>query len=109
MLGAMLIQLPLYPLPDSYSPGAKPAHGGLLPKEKISKEIATIRGIPQDEDCNSPATHSAFSTPEECLRFLQALRELSEGKPIGIKMCVGNPVEVMAGSTTMFPMSSFLK
>lgn len=78
------------------SQGAKPAHGGLLPKEKITKEIATIRGIPEDQDCHSPAQHSAFSTHVELLRFIRALRELSEGKPVGIKLCVGKPEEVMA-------------
>jgi hypothetical protein len=34
--------------------GAKPGKGGVLPKEKITAEIAAIRGIPMGEDCHSP-------------------------------------------------------
>lgn len=77
------------------SQGAKPGHGGLLPASKISPEIAEARGIPLDVDCISPATHSAFSTPVELMEFIQQLRELSEGKPIGFKLCIGHRREFM--------------
>lgn len=36
------------------SQGAKPGHGGILPKDKISEEIAEIRGVSRDHDCVSP-------------------------------------------------------
>ena len=75
------------------SQGAKPGHGGVLPKAKVSAEIAEARGVPMGQDCVSPAKHSAFSTPMEMLRFIGQLRELSGGKPVGIKLCVGHPAE----------------
>ena len=77
------------------SQGAKPGHGGMLPASKISPEIAEARGIPMDKDCLSPATHSKFSTPLEFVAFLQELRELSGGKPVGFKLCVGHRREFM--------------
>ena len=78
------------------SQGAKPGHGGLLPGAKVTPEIAETRGIPVGEDCLSPAAHSAFSTPLELLAWAARLRELSGGKPVGIKLCVGQPHEVFA-------------
>ena len=71
------------------SQGAKPAHGGILPAVKISPEIAAIRGIPLGQDCISPPAHSAFSSPEGLLQFVDQLRTLSGGKPVGFKLCVG--------------------
>ncbi len=78
------------------SQGAKPGHGGVLPKAKISAEIARTRGVPRDRDCVSPARHPAFSTPLELMNFIVKLRELSGGKPVGFKMCVGHPVEFLS-------------
>lgn len=77
------------------SQGAKPGHGGMLPAGKISEEIAEARGIPMGKDCLSPATHSKFSTPLEFVHFLQELRERSNGKPVGFKLCVGHRREFM--------------
>ena len=78
------------------SQGAKPGHGGILPKEKITPEIAAIRHVSMDEDVLSPPYHSAFSTPKELLLFVDKLRELSGGKPVGFKLCMGNPHEFIA-------------
>ncbi len=80
------------------SQGAKPAHGGMLPKAKISRAIAEARGLafPATEDCNSPARHSAFDSPEGMMHFLAQLRELSGGKPVGFKLCIGRPEEFAA-------------
>ena len=77
------------------SQGAKPAHGGMLPKEKISPEIAEARNLPYPpiHDCNSPARHSAFSNEQELCDFIIQLRKLSGGKPVGIKLCMGHPEE----------------
>lgn len=72
------------------SQGAKPGHGGILPASKITSEVATTRGIPMGEDCIQPATHHAFSTPMELMQFIARLRELSTGKPVGIKLCIGH-------------------
>ncbi|MFG1297705.1 FMN-binding glutamate synthase family protein [Xanthobacter variabilis] len=78
------------------SQGAKPGHGGMLPGAKVTPEIAEARGIPVGKDCISPARHSAFSTPAEMMEFVGRLRELSGGKPVGLKLCVGHPTEVFA-------------
>jgi len=78
------------------SQGAKPGHGGVLPMAKITDEIAEIRGIPRDRDCVSPAGHPAFSTPLELLAFIVRLRELSGGKPVGFKLCIGHAHEFLA-------------
>lgn len=75
------------------SQGAKPGHGGVLPGSKVTTEIAEARGVQVGEDCVSPAAHSSFSTPLELLQFVQQLRTLSEGKPVGFKLCVGHPWE----------------
>ncbi len=71
------------------SQGAKPGHGGVLPAAKVSPEIAQARGVPMGQDCVSPPRHSAFNGPHEMLDFIARLRELSGGKPVGIKLCVG--------------------
>ena len=78
------------------SQGAKPGHGGVLPGAKVTAEIAEARGIPVGETCASPPGHSAFSTPLELMDFVARLRELSGGKPVGLKLCVGNRWEVLA-------------
>jgi glutamate synthase domain-containing protein 2 len=83
------------------SQGAKPGHGGVLPAAKISAEIAAARGVPQGQDCVSPAAHSTFSTPIELLEWAARLRELSGGKPVGVKFCVGQPHEVFALTKAM--------
>lgn len=75
------------------SQGAKPGHGGVLPAAKITKEIAKTRGIPMGIDCVSPASHGAFSTPRELIQFIEKLRVLSNGKPVGFKLCIGHPWE----------------
>lgn len=77
------------------SQGAKPGHGGMLPAAKISPEIAEARGVPLDQDCISPPYHSEFSTPIGLCEFLGRLRELSDGKPVGFKFCVGHRREFM--------------
>jgi glutamate synthase domain-containing protein 2 len=78
------------------SQGAKPGHGGMLPGSKVTPEIAETRHIPVGKDCLSPSTHSAFSTPVEMMEFIGRLRELSGGKPVGFKLCVGHFWEFMA-------------
>ncbi|KTD76542.1 FMN-binding glutamate synthase family protein [Legionella waltersii] len=71
------------------SQGAKPSHGGILPAAKLTEEIARVRKVPMGRDVLSPIAHSAFSNPVELLQFVKKLRDLSEGKPIGFKMCLG--------------------
>lgn len=71
------------------SQGAKPAHGGILPGSKVTPELAQIRGVKVGETVHSPPSHSAFSGPIELLHFIQKLRTLSQGKPVGFKLCIG--------------------
>lgn len=77
------------------SQGAKPGHGGLLPGAKVTPEIARVREIPEGEDCQSPAAHPEFDTPAGLLQFMQRLRELTHGKPVGFKLCLGHRHEFM--------------
>jgi glutamate synthase domain-containing protein 2 len=78
------------------SQGAKPGHGGVLPKVKITREIANIRNISMEKDCISPSVNPECTTPIALLSFVQKLRTLSGGKPVGFKLCVGNPAEFLS-------------
>ena len=75
------------------SQGAKPGHGGILPGAKVTAEIAAARGVKIGEDCNSPAAHTEFDSPKGLLQFVQRLRNLSGGKPVGFKLCIGHTWE----------------
>ncbi|MGC4013235.1 MAG: FMN-binding glutamate synthase family protein [Luteolibacter sp.] len=75
------------------SQGAKPGHGGILPATKNTTEIAAIRNVSPFTTVISPPGHTAFRNAEGMLLFLQSLRELSFGKPVGFKLCVGNKKE----------------
>ncbi|MCZ6876410.1 MAG: FMN-binding glutamate synthase family protein, partial [bacterium] len=78
------------------SQGAKPGHGGILPAAKLTPEIAEIRKIQLGQDVLSPPAHSVFSTPNELMLFIAKLRQLSGGKPVGFKLCVGKRREFLA-------------
>lgn len=75
------------------SQGAKPGHGGILPAAKNTPEVAAIRHVVPGTDVMSPPAHSAFSTPLEMMHFIQKLRDLSGGKPVGFKICIGDKQE----------------
>ncbi len=83
------------------SQGAKPGHGGVLPGPKVTAEIAETRGVQVGVDCVSPAKHSVFSTPIEMLEFIAQMRELSGGKPAGMKLAIGHPWEFFAIAKAM--------
>ncbi len=78
------------------SQGAKPGHGGILPAAKLTEEIAKIRHVPMGQDVVSPPAHSSFSNAVGLLDFVRTLRELSGGKPVGFKLCIGRPDEFLA-------------
>lgn len=78
------------------SQGAKPGHGGILPASKNTEEIAKIRHIKPHTIVASPPYHSAFDTPLEMVQFIQKLRELSGGKPVGFKLCIGYKSEFIS-------------
>lgn len=78
------------------SQGAKPSHGGVLPGAKVTEEIAKIRLVEVGKTVNSPPSHPEFDTPKGLLNFVQRLRKLSGGKPVGFKLCLGRKTEFMA-------------
>jgi glutamate synthase domain-containing protein 2 len=78
------------------SQGAKPGHGGILPAKKVTKEIAAIRNVPLGQDVLSPPFHKEFDTPVGLLQFVKRLRDLTEGLPIGFKLCVGHRSEFIS-------------
>jgi glutamate synthase domain-containing protein 2 len=78
------------------SQGAKPGHGGILPAKKNTPEIAAIRLVKPFTTVFSPPFHSAFSTPRELILFIQKMRELSGGKPVGFKLCIGRKSEFIS-------------
>ncbi len=69
---------------------AKPGMGGHLPGEKVTAEIASVRGFAAGEDILSPAKYPDITTPEELRKKIDELRTLSEGKPIGVKIAAGH-------------------
>ncbi len=91
-----------------FSQGAKPGHGGILPKQKVTKEISEIRLVPMGADIISPPFHSAFTTPLEFVHFVKKLRLLSGGKPIGMKICIGNKSEFISICKAMVQEKIFL-
>ena len=78
------------------SQGAKPGHGGILPAAKVTPEIAKIRLVEMGKDVVSPPYHTAFNNPVGMMHFIQKLRDLSGGKPVGFKLCIGNKSEFLA-------------
>ncbi len=78
------------------SQGAKPGHGGILPAGKNTPEIAAIRGVQPGVAVHSPPYHKAFHDPRGLLQFVRQLRELSDGLPVGFKLCIGHRSEFMA-------------
>jgi len=91
-----------------FSQGAKPGHGGILPKEKVTDEIAAIRLVDKGHDIISPPSHSAFKTPLELMDFVRLLREKSGGKPIGMKICIGNKAEFIAICKAMISTETYI-
>ncbi len=70
------------------SQGAKPGKGGILPGEKVTAEIAKIRGIKEGEDSISPNRHPDIDSAADLLDTVARIREIT-GKPVGFKAVVG--------------------
>jgi glutamate synthase domain-containing protein 2 len=69
---------------------AKPGMGGHLPGNKVTSEIASVRGRAVGEPIVSPARFEDIRTPDDLKRKVAWLRETSGGKPIGVKIAAGN-------------------
>ncbi len=89
------------------SQGAKPSHGGILPAAKLTQEIARARHVPMGSDVISPPAHSAFNSPIGLLKFIKRLRDLSGGKPVGFKLCVGRKDEFLSICKSMLETNIF--
>ncbi|MBZ4192353.1 FMN-binding glutamate synthase family protein [Niabella beijingensis] len=89
------------------SQGAKPGHGGILPAAKNTPEIARIRHVTPGTTVESPPYHTAFSTPRELVSFIKQLRDLSGGKPIGFKLCIGHKSEFIAVCKAMISQDTY--
>jgi len=89
------------------SQGAKPGHGGILPAKKNTPEIAAIRLVEPGTTVFSPPFHSAFSTPIELIQFVDRLRRLSGGKPVGFKLCIGRKSEFLSICKAMVKLDSY--
>ena len=70
--------------------GTKPGMGGHLPGEKVTAEIAALRGKKPGEDIQSPSRFSEICSKEDLKTMVTMLRERSNGRPIGIKIAAGH-------------------
>ncbi len=68
--------------------GAKPGKGGILPGEKVTKEIALIRGLEVGQDGISPNRHAEVDDWDDLLGLVGHIRDVT-GKPVGIKTVMG--------------------
>lgn len=89
------------------SQGAKPGHGGILPAAKNTPEIAAIRLVEAHTTVDSPPFHSAFDSPKGLIQFIQLLREQSDGKPVGFKLCIGRKNEFIGICKAMVELQIF--
>jgi glutamate synthase domain-containing protein 2 len=89
------------------SQGAKPGHGGILPASKNTPEIAAIRNVKAGTTVASPPYHSAFNTPKELVQFVARLREISGGKPVGFKLCIGKKSEFVGICKAMIELDTY--
>ncbi|MBW7869106.1 MAG: FMN-binding glutamate synthase family protein [Brumimicrobium sp.] len=89
------------------SQGAKPGHGGILPAAKNTEEIARIRHVEPHTKIDSPPYHTAFNTPYEMVQFIKKLRDLSGGKPVGFKLCIGLKSEFISICKAMIELDTY--
>ena len=73
-----------------FGQSVKPGMGGHLPGNKVSAEIAAVRGFPESSDIISPSHFPDILNREDLLRTVDWLRETSGGRPIGVKLAAGN-------------------
>jgi methylamine---glutamate N-methyltransferase subunit C len=72
-----------------FGQGAYPGTGSILPKGKVTAEVARIRGVREGEDVLSPARHPDISSPAAVREKVAYLRQLTKGAPIGAKIGCG--------------------
>lgn len=89
------------------SQGAKPGHGGILPASKNTEEIAAIRHVKPHTQIASPPYHTAFENPIGMIKFIQDLRDLSGGKPVGFKITIGHKAEFISICRAMIELDTY--
>jgi len=75
-----------------FGQSAKPGMGGHLPGDKVTEEIAEIRGFAPGQDIISPSHFNDINNKDDLKKVVRWLREISNGKPIGIKFAAGHIV-----------------
>ncbi len=70
--------------------GTKPGMGGHLPGEKVTEEIAKLRGRKPGEDIQSPSKFKELNSKEDLKDMVGMLRRRSDGRPVGIKIAAGH-------------------
>lgn len=80
--------------------GTKPGMGGHLPGEKVTEEIARIRGRKAGEDIISPSTIPGIECVSDLAELIDELRERSAGAPIGVKLAAGHIERDVAAALT---------
>ena len=70
--------------------GTKPGMGGHLPGEKVTEEIAKLRGRKPGEDIQSPSKFKELNSKEDLKEMVDMLRRRSDGRPVGIKIAAGH-------------------
>jgi len=73
-----------------FGQSAKPGMGGHLPGSKVTAEIAAARGFPEGVDIVSPSRFADIVTREDLRRKIDELREISGGRPVGVKFAAGD-------------------
>lgn len=76
-----------------FGQAAKPGMGGHLPAEKVTEEIAAIRGLQPGEDFISPNRQPDVNSVADLTKMIANIREISLGKPVGVKFTAGHVVE----------------
>lgn len=70
--------------------GAKTGTGGHLPGNKVSREIAEVRGLKEGEPAISPAAFPDLFTAKDFADFANEVRQQTGGIPVGFKIAASH-------------------
>ena len=70
--------------------GAKTGTGGHLPGNKVTKDIAEVRGLNEGETAISPAAFPNMKTSDDFKAFAEKVRQKTGGIPIGFKIAASH-------------------
>jgi glutamate synthase domain-containing protein 2 len=76
-----------------FGQGAYPGKGSYLPPEKMTSEVARVRGLESGEAAYSPAHHYDMTNQQDIKDKVSYLREITHGAPIGAKIGCGDVKE----------------